>query len=228
MTKLNKSLLLTWKDPVSRRNFTIGQLCLNTNFTFKYCGDFAEAEKYGWVKLNAFPEEKTYASENMFPIFSSRLPDRKRRDIHNILENYQLSVYDEFELLRRSEGRLPIDTYSFIDPIFPDDESIERTFYIMGVRHYANCNGQDCSLLTNINVDDSLLFAKEPSNKYDPDAIQVLTHSKELLGYVPRYYNKAILKRLNNKMSYSCVVVDINLHSECSECIKVKLNMPKD
>ena len=93
MKKLNKSLLLIWKDPVTRRNFTIGQLCLNTNFTFRYCGDFAEAEKFGWVKLNAFPEEKTYASENMFPIFSSRLPDRKRRDIHKILEKYPDTYY---------------------------------------------------------------------------------------------------------------------------------------
>ena len=222
----NKYLLLIWKDPITRRNFAIGKLCHGQTFTFEYCGDFDEAENFGWRKLNAFPEEKTYTSENMFPVFSSRLPDRKRRDIEQILKKYSLNIYDEFELLRKSEGRLPIDTYSFIDPIFPSTETVERNFYIMGTRHQAACKGNDCSLLPNISINDYLIFEKEPNNKYDCNAIQVLTQEKELLGYVPRYYNQAILERLNNGMSYSCIVIDINLNGECSECIKVKLNMP--
>ena len=58
----NKYLLLIWKDPITRRNFTIGKLCHGQTFTFEYCGDFDEAENFGWRKLNAFPEEKTYTS----------------------------------------------------------------------------------------------------------------------------------------------------------------------
>ncbi len=84
-----------------------------------------------------FLEEKVYESDVLFPVFASRLPDRKRRDINKILEKYGLVEFDEFELLRKSEARLPIDTYSFIDPIFSADETVEREFFVMGVRHHS-------------------------------------------------------------------------------------------
>ncbi len=53
----------------------------------------------------------------MFASFSSRLPDRRRVDIDNILNKYGLTTYDEFELLRRTKSKLPIDNYSFEETI---------------------------------------------------------------------------------------------------------------
>ncbi len=230
MTNCDKFLYLIWKDPQSRRNFTIGKLGHGEKYTFEYCKDFGIAENYGWTKFEVFPEEKVYESEILFPVFASRLPDRKRRDIDKILEKYGLSEFDEFELLRKSEARLPIDTYSFIDPIFPEDETVEREFFVMGIRHHAPCAGEDCTLLPNVSNGDELIFRREPENKYDSNAICILTKNNELLGYVPRYYNLAILERLEKGMSYSCKVIDINrnLFMDCSECIKVKLKMPKE
>ncbi len=222
-----KYLYLVWKDPKTRRNFTIGKLCRNEKYTFEYDGDFGKAENYGWTKFDMFPEEKVYESEVLFPVFASRLPDRKRRDIDKILEKYGLTEFDEFELLRKSEARLPIDTYSFIDPIFPEDTTVERDFFIMGIRHHSPCKGEDCKLLPNLKIGDELVFEKEPNNEYDPNAIRILTQNKEHLGYVPRYYNVAVLNRLNVGMSYSCKIIDINLDQDCSECIKVKLEMPR-
>lgn len=230
MTCCDKFLYLIWKDPQSRRNFTIGKLCQSEKYTFEYCEDFGIAENYGWTKFEVFPEEKVYESDILFPVFASRLPDRKRRDIDKILEKYGLSEFDEFELLRKSEARLPIDTYSFIDPIFPDDETVERDFFVMGIRHHAPCNGEDCALLPELKCGDELAFKKEPENEHDSNAICILTQNNELLGYVPRYYNHAILERLEKGMSYSCRVIDVNrnLYMDCSECIKVKLKMPKE
>ncbi len=222
-----KYLYLVWKDPKTRSNFTIGKLCRNTKYTFEYDGDFGKAENCGWTKFDMFPEERVYESDVLFPVFASRLPDRKRRDIDKILEKYGLTEFDEFELLRKSGARLPIDTYSFIDPIFPEDATVERDFFIMGIRHHSPCKGKDCKLLPNLRIGDELIFEKEPSNKYDPNAIRVLTQNKEHLGYVPRYYNVAILNRINAGMSYSCKIIDINLDQDCSECIKVKLEMPR-
>ncbi len=224
---MSKFLYLIWKDPITRKNFIIGKLSRNGKYTFEYCKDFGEAEAYGWSKLEVFPEEKIYESEVLFPVFSSRLPDRKRRDIDKILEKYELSEFDEFELLRKSEGRLPIDTYSFVDPIFPENETIQRDFYIMGIRHNAPCKGEACELLPKVNVGDELYFEKEPQNEYDHNAIRIVTHNQELLGYVPRYYNLPIIERLNADMSYSCRIMDMNLSNNCTECIKVRLNMPK-
>ena len=41
----------------------------------------------------------------------------KRRDIKEILEKYEMTEYDPYELLKRNGGRLPIDNYEFICPI---------------------------------------------------------------------------------------------------------------
>lgn len=221
-------LFLIWKDPQTRRNYTVGKLeKIGNTFAFEYGEEAEEAKKAGWELLEAFPLEVRYESEAVFPAFSSRLPDRKRRDISKILQKYDLEDYDEFELLRKSGARLPIDTYELIDPIFPGDSPIEREFFIMGIRHHAPCDGKDCDLFPIVNVGDNLLFCPEPENEHDSNAICVQSLHGEHLGYVPRYYNKAILDRLKNGVSYTCAVIEINKDENCAECIKVKLNMPE-
>lgn len=225
MQPKNDYLLLIWKDPETRQNYTVGKLTRGKGFTFQYWGDAAKAEAAGWKLLGAFPTYRVYSSDTMFPVFCSRLPDRKRRDIQNILKKYGLEKFDEYELLRRSGARLPIDTYEFVDPIFPENKEVEREFYIMGIRHNSPCNGVDCEGLPRLNAGDLLVLEEEPENEHDPSAIRVMTPNGEHLGYVPRYYNKAILERFQEGMSYSCRVIEVN-KQRCSECVKVKLNMP--
>ena len=220
-------LLLIWKDPETRRNYTVGKLTRGDCFTFQYYDEAENAEEAGWKLLGAFPTYQEYRSNTMFPVFSSRLPDKKRRDIQNILEKYGLMEYDEFELLRRSGARLPIDTYEFIDPISPDDKEVTREFYITGIRYHSACQGSDCGALPGVKVGDMLLLEEEPENAYDPMAIRVLTQEKDVLGYVPRYYNKAILARLHDGMGYSCKITEVNANMRnCSECLKARLTMP--
>ena len=227
MVPKSNYLLLIWKDPETRRNYTVGKLTRGDFFTFQYYGEAENAEEAGWKLLGAFPTYQEYRSNTMFPVFSSRLPDKKRRDIQNILEKYGLMEYDEFELLRRSGARLPIDTYEFIDPISPDDTEVEREFYITGIRYHSACQGSDCGALPGVKVGDILLLEEEPENAYDPMAIRVLTQEKEVLGYVPRYYNKAILARLHDGMGYSCKITEVNANMRnCSECLKARLTMP--
>lgn len=227
MVPTSNYLLLIWKDPETRRNYTVGKLTRGDFFTFQYYGEAENAEEAGWKLLGAFPTYQEYRSNTMFPVFSSRLPDKKRRDIQNILEKYGLMEYDEFELLRRSGARLPIDTYEFIDPISPDDKEVEREFYITGIRYHSACQGNDCGALPGVKVGDMLLLEEEPENAYDPMAIRVLTQEQEVLGYVPRYYNKAILARLHDGMGYSCKITEVNANMRnCSECLKARLTMP--
>lgn len=223
----NNYLFLIWKDPTTRQNYVVGKLTYDKVYTFEYCDEAGRAETTGWKPMGAFPEYKKYTSEKMFSVFSSRLPDRKRRDITDILNKYGLKKYDEFELLKKSGARLPIDTYEFIDPIFEEETAIEKEFYIMGVRYYLGCKGNDCSAFSNIDVGDALLFEEEPTNPSDEYAIKILTKDKVILGYVPRYYNKAIIERLEKGISYTCKVIEANHASTCCECIKVRLNMPK-
>ena len=228
MLQFGRYLYLIWKDPQTRSNFTIGKLSRNTKYVFEYCDTVVDAENAGWERLDAFPEIKSYESDVLFPVFSSRLPDRKRRDIKKILEKYGLSEFDEFDLLRKSGARLPIDTYEFVDPIFPEEETVERDFFVMGIRHHASCAGTDCTLLPTVTAGDYLILHEEPENIYDPFAIRVLTNQGSHLGYIPRYYSRAISERLKKGVTYSCRVLEVNPTTTCSECIKVKLNMPAE
>jgi len=120
-----RSLYLSWTNPQTNQEFIVASLhrsIYNTNeiYYFEYSDDYLLAEQCGWRKLFAFPEDKEYESETMFPVFTSRLPDRNRNDIKEILKKYDLPSYDAFELLSRSGGRLPIDTYKFVDFKYPN------------------------------------------------------------------------------------------------------------
>ncbi len=223
---MEKTLYLIWKDSKTRRNYTVGKLSKNAGYSFEYIAEADDARKAGWKGLEAFPDKRQYLSDILFPSFSSRLPDQKRRDINRILEKYSLSEYDEFELLRSTRGRLPIDTYELIDPIFPEDSTVERDFYIMGIRHRAKCEGKDCSLL-HVSIGDCLTLQQEPENEYDPNAIRIYSASRELLGYVPRYYSEAVTTRLKADVTYTCKVIEANMENQCEECVKVRLHMPK-
>lgn len=220
-------LLLIWKDPRKRRNYIVGKLTHGDKYYFEYFGEYREAKKAGWSELEAFPAEKVYENSELFLSFASRLPDKKRRDISTILEKYHLETYDAFELLRKSGARLPIDSYEFIDPIFPEDEVIRRDFFIMGIRHTADCSGEDCRQLPDLEIGDRIVFAEEPDNVADPYAIRAETPKGEPLGYVPRYFSEGILRRLHNRATYSCYVIDINRNGACSECVKVRLDIPE-
>lgn len=224
----NNYLYLIWKNPSNRRNYTVGRLEKNENsYAFEYCNEYEEAQKDGWGLVQAFPEIKRYESEGLFPVFSSRLPDRKRRNIEEILRKYGLSQYDGYELLKKSGGRLPIDTYEFINPIFEDDGIVEREFYIVGIRHLSGCEGKACDNRPRLEETMELELLPEPTNEYDKYAIQVQTKKKELLGYIPRYYSQSVWNRLRDNGTYNCVVTEICDEKKCQQCVKVKLRMSK-
>ena len=41
-------LYLVWKDPLTRRNYTIGKLSKNDGYSFEYYGEYKLAIKAGW------------------------------------------------------------------------------------------------------------------------------------------------------------------------------------
>lgn len=221
-------IYVVWQDANSRKNFVIGTLTRNGCYEFRYGKDLEQARRAGFTPLVAFPSfEKVYQEDSLFPTFSCRLPDRKRRDISNILQKYDLTEYDEFELLKKSGAKLPTDSLSFIEPIFEDDPVVDLSFYVMGIRHYLPCNGQNCDLTCELLPNAKLVLQAEPDCEHDPFAIQITDLSGALIGYIPRYYSETISQRLANGTSYLCQVVEHNHKQPCSECLKVRLQMPQ-
>ena len=75
----NNYLYLVWKSPLSGKRYIIGRLNRADEYSFEYSDECSMARKDGWEMLPSFPESKKYYSKDLFPAFSSRLPDRKRR-----------------------------------------------------------------------------------------------------------------------------------------------------
>lgn len=221
-------IYVLWQDLKSRNNFTIGTLTRNGHYQFKYGIELEKAKQHGFMPLVSFPDfDEVYQDERLFPAFACRLPDAKRRDIAAILHKYGLTEFDEFELLKKSGAKLPTDTLSFADPIFDDEGTVIRTFYIAGVRHYLACKGEDCSLAPGFTGGTELQLCLEPDNAYDENAVQIKTAKGDiLLGYVPRCYSEAVSKRLKRGMSYTCRIMEHNCGQLCGECLKVQLQMP--
>lgn len=221
-------LYLVWKSTKTRQQYIIGQLSKNGTYEFKYSNDIQKAiDEGGFNLLVSFNDTKQlYTNDELFPAFSSRLPDRKRKDIKDILAKYGLEKYDAYELLKKSGAKLPIDNLQFIDPILDVELPFEKTFYIAGTRHYIGCDGRscECSKITVTRGDELFLFPN-PCNEFDSNAIQLLNDKNQLIGYVPRYYCEALLRFIKDQRKISCHVRNFENKNNCSECIQVILSI---
>jgi hypothetical protein len=219
-------LYLVWKEPDTRRQDIVGVLSRNGRYEFSYATEVNEALRHGFELLPPFNDIKeTYKSDVLFPVFSSRLPDKKRKGINDILSKYGLDNYDEYVLLKRSGARLPIDYFEFIDPIFEYETDVTRNFYLAGPRHYLGCEGSDCAKAIDVSNNESLILVREPENEYDQNAIKVLNKNQNLIGYIPRYYAEGVTERLSQGANYACHVLDVIKDNNCNECIKVSLRV---
>ena len=220
-------LWLVWKQPVTRRQYVVGEMEKNGGYFFRYSSDISDLLVAGFRPLLPFNDTtKEYYSSALFPIFSSRLPDKKRADIKTILIKYGLSdEYDEYELLKASGARLPIDSFEFVDPIFiNNNDNIFRKFYIAGIRHYLNCS-ESCANRNRLLKGSELFFRLEPENTYDSNAIQLIDKDQQHIGYLPRYYCEAILHYIEVGRDISCYVIEQGEEHLCDTCIRASLSI---
>lgn len=228
--KDNKDYLhLIWQSETTRRQHIVGVLTKNGCYEFSYkYPDVDDAISEGFSPLISFPETNlTYVSSEMFPVFLSRLPDKKRPDIEGILNLYGLENYDAFNLLKASGAKLPIDNLYFIDPILDLDKPFSRDFFVAGSRYYLGCNGTDCCNSFAVTVGSEVALIPEPSNLKDPNAIQVCLNDL-LLGYVPRFYSREFSQLIENGSNFHAIVKKIEKrYHNCSECILITVTVDK-
>lgn len=218
-------LYLIWKEPQTRRQFIVGTLEKNGQFEFQYGQEISLAVKQGFTPLICFPDfNKKYVSDKLFPIFSSRLPDKKRKDISKILNKYGMNEYDDYILLKRSGARLPIDSLEFVDPLFDNSRPFQRIFYMAGTRYYLGCEGEDCDKSLDLTRGDEVCLRWEKDNPYDTNAVQVYSISGKLLGYIPRYYSEGVKELLlTGKME--CHIFNVDKNKNCNECVRLILKV---
>lgn len=111
---LGNKLYVNWLRPLTGEEFIIGMLTKGSKYKFEYGFEIESALASGFNLLEPFEDvDKVYENDKLFPIFSSRVPSKNRKDINIILNTYGLKEYDEFELLRTSGGKLPTDNIYF-------------------------------------------------------------------------------------------------------------------
>lgn len=222
-------LLVVWKDLNTRNRFIVGELIKNDQYIFRY-KNIDQARKFGFNGIIGFSNfEKEYTSERLFPIFATRLPDSKRRDIDIILEKYNLEKYDAFELLKACGGRTPIDTYEFIEPIslvtLENTNEILRQFFVAGIRHCELCSdkiNEKCTIKHPLKIGDDLELRPEKNNEYDKYAVAIYKNNDKV-GFVPRFFSKPVSLALDSGYTLKCRVDFFDDKACCQECTKVSL-----
>lgn len=217
-------LYLIWKSEKSRKQYIVGILSKNGQYEFKYGNEVSEAIADGFTPLISFPDiETVYKNDVIFPVFMSRLPDKKRKDIDSILKKYGMKEYEPYTLLKKGGARLPIDNLEFIDPILDLEEPFNRTFYLAGARHSIGCNGNDYETTVEVVRGDEVLLMHEPDNEKDVNAIGAYNSENRKIGDIPRYYCEGILQLLKDGRKVKCVVNNVDKDKSCHECIRVDL-----
>lgn len=97
---------------------------------------------------------------------------------------------------------------------------MEREFFIAGVRHYLECKGDNCRNAVTVTRGDEIVLKREPDNRYDPYAVQMLDVSGHILGYVPGYYSEGVSRMLMENKRVTCHVYNVDKNKNCNECMK--------
>lgn len=213
---MKNELWLIWKEPISRRRYKIGKIQKDKNgYKFNYVNpELNDANKVGFEYFPGFENTKEiYECKKLFPNIATRLPNKTRPDYLEILNFYNLEKdSDDFEILAATRGRTLTDNYEFV-PAF-DSKKIE--FDVAGTSHSKDI--KECKKYLKINK--KLYLEPEPNNIYDKNAIKIIfkENGKNFhLGYVPRYYCKELLEKLNKNIEYSAMIQSLNLESELTD-----------
>jgi hypothetical protein len=115
-----ETLYLTNTDNKGEK-YLIGELSYDDGrYTFKYTltsNDYPE----GFYRVPTFRNfDEVYTSNKLFLFFAYRMYDRRRSDIKEILGRYGLEEYDEWKLLKATNGRLMTDKYELLSELNPN------------------------------------------------------------------------------------------------------------
>jgi hypothetical protein len=165
------------------------------------------ARSRGFSGLAAFPDlDKRYESVELFPTFAHRLPDPRRPDYVAVLARFKLQpAATPFEMLRRTGGRLVTDQLTF--EAAPQQTPSGHSFkcFVAGWRFY---EGE--MILSQLRPDTPVALRRELANRYDPNAVVVLSESAHKLGYIPAYFSELTATALAVGRSVEARIVEVN------------------
>jgi len=185
-----KTLFLAWQDPQSRAWFPIGKLTSDgSSYKFVYIHGAEKAQvECGFQPLHSFPSlNKSYQSEELFPLFANRLMRPSRPDFGDYIEwlNVPHQADDPIAILARSSGRKATDTFEVFPQPEPDEDGLYHIhFFSHGLRYLPTCS---MDRIASLQPDEQLYVMRDVQNPYDPNALLLRTGDRHPVGYLPRY-----------------------------------------
>lgn len=113
-------LYLKWIDYKTEKKYILGALCRdkkNNMYYFKLNEDYINKAKECGFSPAILPfsdVNKIYESNILFPLFRVRVPNIENyddEDLEELLEEYDMEEYDEFEFLKKTKGKLMTDNF---------------------------------------------------------------------------------------------------------------------
>lgn len=197
-----KSLFLAWQDAsASRAWFPIGRLDANvkrSHYRFGYTRGATRAEKQAGLRpLLAFPEfDRTYESDELFPLFRNRVLGADRADFLEYLQQLDLKPEeaDPITILAVTGGARQTDNLE----VFPKLErrvngSFVCRFLLHGSRHVHKVAHERIDALKN---DEPLRVSVELNNPVTTLALQLESEDYAMLGWAPRYLVGDLVKAI--------------------------------
>ena len=106
------------------------------------------------------------------------------------------------------------------------NRKMKRQFFIAGVQFRPRTE-IDMAAKT-IEVGGGLILKPEPTNKFDPNAVQILTTEDVFLGYVPKKFSSEVSAMLSIGAPVQCIVDEVNASAKTYEMFKVTISIPVD
>lgn len=115
-----ENLYLKWQDYKTNKKYVIGALCRdkeNNKYYLKLNEEYIKkAEEDGFVMatLPFSDVNKIYESDVLFPFFKVRIPKIEKMDeddLKELLEEFDMKEFDEFEFLKKTKGEVMIDNF---------------------------------------------------------------------------------------------------------------------
>lgn len=175
-------LLVTWRDPVTRRYHAVGLLSLypDDHYRFRYL-EAARSLPTFQPFLGFSTLEGDYSSPHLFPLFAERVLDESRPDRVALYEALDLAgAAGPMEFLARSGGRRAGDRIELLPIPDVSDGGTSCIFLVHGVRHLPGAAEAIDQLVPGQELD----LEPEPDNPIDIDAVLV-TRDGTRLGWVP-------------------------------------------
>ncbi len=180
-----RRLVVAWQDPAARTYHKVGYLEVFEGPKFRFSYDTeAVAELENFEPFPNFPDEPyIYESSELFPFFNNRVISKKRPEYSTLLRAVALGEEaSPIEILERSGGARETDTIQvFAVPEADGSGIVDVVFPAHGVRYVEGADER----IAQLQKGDPLEFRDDPENKYNPDALLVV--SGEPLGWVPDF-----------------------------------------